>query len=252
MTNLECGWTEEEHIDFVLGKLPDPKREQLAQHLQTCHTCQNEVLMWQQTFGHIDESPEPSSEMHQHPNTLPMPSDDVRRRLLARALLNKLKILIRRPIISVPIATCLAIFLIISTIDPSESITPVSQPKWAQDMTHIEGISLISDPSTDAYRIEQLAQFNVDGFVWIKGKSNEMLLLINGINPSREHDYQVWAVNKNKRSNIGLLKYNRSKAYLYVNSKVLQGVDHIAVSVEPKGGSSTPTTPDTVQVNIHK
>lgn len=252
MTNIACGWNEEEHIDFVLGKLADPKRDQLANHLQTCHSCQNSIISWQQIFGQNDESPEPNSEMHQNPNTLPMPSEGLRRRLLARALLNKLKIVIRRPIISVSFATCLAIFLIISTVDPNHSNTLAPQTKWAQDIPHIEGSSLITDPLTVAYRIEKLAQFNVDGFVWVKGNSNEMLLLIDGLSPSREHDYQVWAVTNNKRSNVGLLKYNRSKAYLYVNNKVLQGVDHIAVSVEPKGGSTVPTTPDTVQVNLQK
>lgn len=250
MTSINCGWIEEDHIDFVLNKLSDPKRDQLALHLQTCDFCRDGILMWQQTFSPDHDELDLQSE--RQPSTTPMPSDRIRRKLLAHALLNKLKIMARRPIFSISLASCLALFLFIYTLDSRDSITTASQPEWVQDVTNIEGSSLISDPQTVAYRIEQHAQFNVDGFVWIKGNSNEWLFLLNGISPSLKHDYQVWAVTNNKRSNMGLLKYNRDKAYLYANGKALQGVDHIAVSIEPKGGSSTPTTPDTVQVNLQE
>ncbi|WP_106769491.1 anti-sigma factor [Paenibacillus faecalis] len=249
MTNTNCGWNEEELIDFVLDKLDDSKSEQLALHLQSCHSCSNEIQIWRQTLAPNDAGHQLDSELQPNDTSL-MPSSRIRIKLLAHALFHKLKILGRRPIFSVSIAACLALFLLINMLDSKGSVMTASQPDWVEDVTHIEGSSLISDPQTVAYRIDQHTQLNVDGFVWIKGNSDELLFLLNGIRPSLNHDYQVWAITNDKRSNIGLLKYNRDKAYLYVNGEIPQEIEHIAVSIEPKGGSVLPTTPDTVHVNI--
>ncbi|MGZ9585663.1 anti-sigma factor domain-containing protein [Paenibacillus marinisediminis] len=251
MNNTTCNWKEEDLIDYVLVKLPEHKRDQLTHHLQTCHSCKQGLLMWQQTLTGTQAALHDDPQLQQQ-ESLMMPSKRIKRKLMFQVLLNKLVYVMKRPITTVSIAACLVLFLIVASFEANDVIQEVQPPQWTQEMNNIEGSSLIGDPQTIIYRIERLPQLNMDGYAWIKGKSHELLFLFDGLAPSQVHDYQMWAVTKNNQTNIGLLRYNQGKAYLYFNGRLPQTVKNFAVSIEPKGGSKVPTNPFTFNVVITK
>jgi anti-sigma-K factor RskA len=78
---------------------------------------------------------------------------------------------------------------------------------------------------------------------------DRMLLLTDDLrNPPSGHDFQVWAVHGEKMVSAGFLNPANGDARLAVNG--FGDADHVAVTVEPDGGSDQPTQPPVMSVEL--
>nr|WP_245203677.1 anti-sigma factor [Ammoniphilus resinae] len=111
-------------------------------------------------------------------------------------------------------------------------------------------MAFVMDPKTVQYQVKPKEHRNVKGYVWVNPESNELLLLVNGIQPISEKDYQVWIIYNRERSNGGLIQWRNGMGLLYVQPPNVTQIENIAVTVEPKGGSNLPTAPDAMLVDL--
>jgi hypothetical protein len=228
MTEERCGWIQEEMIDELLGKLPERKRTQLRAHLRSCADCRRLYREWQAILPAGDP--------------LPVPTPDLRRSLRLQVVRQKVRGWIVRPYVWGGLAACLiAAVMLLGALKLSQPFT-YSQPA----VERIEGSSLMHDPQAVLYPVDYPSQPRVKGYIWLNGSSNRMLLLIEGLSPSEDRDYQAWAGWEGGYANMGLLKYSQGMSHLYIEGLPLRKIDNIIVSIEPKGGSRTPTQPETV------
>lgn len=72
--------------------------------------------------------------------------------------------------------------------------------------------------------------------------SHGALLAVSGLDPAPEdHTYQLWLIEGDQPASAGLFEVSNGKAILEVDDS-LEGVDAVAVTVEPEGGSPQPTS----------
>lgn len=116
-----------------------------------------------------------------------------------------------------------------------------------------EGHRVLEDPSTLAYPISSRHPGALgQGFIWLNGISEEMLVLLDGVDQQPETDYQFWAISHGNYESIGILKHSDGKAHLYVKANYLRQPDNIILTREPKGGSEAPTSPETILVRFSR
>jgi len=92
----------------------------------------------------------------------------------------------------------------------------------------------------------------ISGEVWLDNRSGEMLLILSGVGPEYELDYQAWSMKEDLLRSIGLLKMTDRAGYLYVRDPLMGEPDHIIVSAEPKGGSRFPTGPEKIRIVLRQ
>jgi anti-sigma-K factor RskA len=92
----------------------------------------------------------------------------------------------------------------------------------------------------------------VSGEVWLNPRSGEMLLILNGLGPLQELEYQVWGLREDWLHSYGLLTRRDGIGYLYVQEQLPHEPELIIVSVEPKGGSRYPTGPEAIRIGLRR
>lgn len=235
MTESLCGWITEEIIDLILGELPPAKSERLQLHLAACAHCRKQHEKWEAIL------PEPGS-------VLPLPSHQVRTSLQTAQTKRRLRERILRSGSWRAGAASLIILLLLAVAWVKPWDNAHRRSLTAAD--DIEGLSLMSDPQAVVYSVGRPIQYQVSGFVWFNGSSNRMLIVLEGIVPSSERVYQAWTVSRNEYSNIGVLKHTKGRSHLYVEGKQLEQADNIMVSIEPIGGSLTPSMPEMFVISL--
>ncbi|MBO8163355.1 MAG: anti-sigma factor [Brevibacillus sp.] len=235
MTNASCSWREEEVIDLVLGKLSADKEARLMLHLPHCQKCSASHREWSALLG--DGA------------SLPMPSPSIRHRLKRRITWSSRLTTIRRRIFAKPavrwavpvLALCAASLLALPRGNPVP-------PELPTEVLTRE-MSLVMDPHT-VLHVVPVDSGHLKGYIWINNASNELLILTDGLSPLVEKDYQVWFITENRRSHVGLLGWKDGIAHLYFRGGELRQAENIAITIEPKGGSFSPTGPDTIFLNL--
>lgn len=276
----DCGWLDEERADYAMGLMKEQKRFRFEQHLRQCEACRTECDEWRRLLAPSAEAPGatdtsafaaalsgtfPSADIQ---GTFPAapaapcqksasPSPTVKRRLEARVRWRKVKSvfaeIMARPAPILTAACCIVGVMLVYGLFFTAATPPSPTRNGGEKVARedVERHPFLADPETVAYRVKQTPQLAVSGYVWINGESKEMLLWIEGLIPSAERDFQAWAVQDDGRhANIGVLSHVRGIAQLYVQGIQLEDADNIAVSIEPKGGSSLPTSEDSFWVSL--
>ena len=89
------------------------------------------------------------------------------------------------------------------------------------------------------------------GAIWLNDRTGELLVVLEGVVPSNDRDVQAWLVIREGWLNLGLLKFpERSQGHLYVRSLWREDREAVALTLEPKGGSLLPTTPESTLVRL--
>lgn len=236
MSNASCIWREEEIADYMLGRMAEEKRRQLQLHLASCTRCTELRREWSAIL-------QPEEAM-----SMPTPSPTLKRRLMRRIAYErwfsrrKKKIeaafAVRRT--AVLFLCLMSLFFFQRDSGPSDERTLAA---------HLPNMGIVMDPHT-VLHVASVAPSHAKSYVWVNNTSNEMLILTKGLAPLPETDYQVWFITQDRRSRVGLLRWENGIAQLYFQGGELGLVENIAVSVEPKGGSFTPTSPDAIFVNL--
>ncbi|MCF6094634.1 anti-sigma factor [Microaerobacter geothermalis] len=245
MTKPFCGWIEEEVVDFVLGKLSPTKQKQFKLHLESCHACAALYHEWSEILN--------NESIHQMQQASLNPSPSLKRRLRFHLILKKgLSFLSLHPSVSFSMIGFIVLVALVIGLFPNQNQPSGNGNILAEQNQVFQEIPMMADPRTVRYEAVPVISSDIRGYVWVNDSSNEMLLLVKGLPPLSNNDYQVWFISANKRSNVGLLNLENQIAHLYFRGGKIEQVENIAVSIEPKGGSHTPTGPDTVYINLKK
>ena len=253
MDNRNCYIPETTWVDYHLGKLPPAEAAALKRHRDSCAACSAASREWE--------------------SLLDMPSDLRQSAAPARAPL-KLRALARlrgaanraRRYAAVSakrraaVATTLAAVAIALAAYAYGSIgteTKAVDPQVYAQRHEPDAAQVLSRPDTIVYSLGANGPLPAGSLlplaketVWINERTHEIFVLLEGMVPSGDLDVQAWAFADGRASNLGLLQFNDNLAHLYSRNVWPEGWESLALTLEPKGGSLAPTTPETVAVRL--
>ena len=221
-------WSDEEMIDYILGKQSGSKSLSIQQSIRECSHCLAQFTEWCETL--------PQGEQIQ-------PSANVKKRVM-KSFKNKYRKAPRIPFVwktaGVAAASFLAVFLL--WMDDSGK-QPVNQ-------NSNDSIFVMND-DTDLYELVPQVSHDLKGYAWINSRTKEMYLVIDGLNPVGNHDYQAWVKTRDDIHDAGLLKWIGNRGQLYIKSEPIERAEYIIISIEPKGGSRQPTDQDPYLIQLN-
>lgn len=123
-----------------------------------------------------------------------------------------------------------------------------------------EGVSVLSAPDTVVYKsgagglagMEVGLPAGAKETLWLNARTHELFLLMEGLLPSDRTDVQAWARSGATSANLGLLSFHDSRAHLYAANIRPEEWQSVLLTIEPKGGSLTPTEPETVSIPLRE
>lgn len=126
-----------------------------------------------------------------------------------------------------------------------------------------DGAAVMDQPDTVVYRSDSGSRSAAaDGWaqsalppgaretLWLNVRTHELFLLMEGLLPSDRTDMQAWAQTGGKSANLGLLRFHDTRAHLYSANVRPEEWEALLLTVEPKGGSSMPTEPETASIRL--
>lgn len=261
MDKRACGVPEERWIDLLVGRLDPSETASLLRHRETCPACAELCERWAELFGRAAPVYAPSADLSQRRKER-LRREARRqgfRRTAARAVLSAA----RRPAGMAVAACALAIFVFAGMLygNANSGGKAALAPKKYAELHQPEGAEIMSRPDTVVYSMsgggeEQLgsglAQATKET-VWINVRTHELFLLMEGMLPSDDRDVQVWATSGENDANLGLLQFHQGQAHLYAAHVRPELWDSLELTIEPKGGSARPTSPQTAALLLlHK
>ncbi|WP_165279913.1 anti-sigma factor [Paenibacillus protaetiae] len=245
--SCKLGYGEESWIDWLLGKFSDRQNEAMAAHLAHCGACRSLVELWGPLLeAGIPEHSGAGSGMAAEPQ---LPSDQVRRKLRRRVQAAGMMRRFRSGWTVHKRWAAAAVSAVVVLLCAAALYNSVRQPadqRNAYVARHEPGAaSFMNDPETASYKVHPYNDELGEGYVWYNGNSSEMLVMLEGMLPSDDYDIQAWALEGGHRTNLGLLAHlEQRRAYLFIKGHALDKASRLALTIEPSGGSDTPTSPD--------
>ena len=218
--------------------MPSNKSQALQNHLAWCRSCQKLYREWQEILKD-SISVEPSSFLY--------------KRLTNSFLRWQIRCKLLSPATLWGMASVAVIAMFILAITAIKSNEPIKS--WEQLPVALEDIPsfVMDDAKTVQYQVEprngQLS--SVSGIIWVNGHRDEVFCYVQNLKNNADHDYQIWLVKPVKKENGGLLRVMDGYGHLYLQQRNILEVRQISLSLEPKGGSSFPTTEDIVLVDFN-
>ncbi|AZN41198.1 anti-sigma factor [Paenibacillus albus] len=247
-------YREEDWIDLYVSGKPSDIRIAMLQHKEACAYCRNAAAEWQDLLA-SNEVVQASDDAANVEFGDLMPSPAVRRSLVKQVRKQGLQHRIRSVTRSRRrwiTAAASGVVLIICLMGLSRMVhEPANQRNHYVQQHEPQAMPFMSDPHTASYQVHPSNEELGDGYVWFNDDSKEVLVMLEGMLPSDTHDVQAWAVNERGRENLGLLHHSEAgRAHLYIKKESLASVDIIVLTVEPLGGSISPTTPDAYIIRL--
>lgn len=232
-----CDWKEAEAVDFVLGSLPGNRSRRLKEHLRECEKCRIRVEYWRECLsGHEDTVPPP----------------ELKQRLRNRWMRWKKHRPFRpSPGFLMPVLGIVFVLLAAGGLLKAQ-LHDIQYPSRSEGMENTEVLDMIRHPQAVRYQVEPADLWEVEGSVWIKGDSREMLLMVRGLQAMENLDYQAWLVRRDARWNGGIVHLEDDRGMLYFQGDPVNQAENIEVRLEPKGGSRVPTGPKAVLVYLQE
>lgn len=244
MSKAPCGMSEEKIVDYVLNR-SHVQDAVVDVHLKHCQHCARLVQEWRRTLGgeaNLEFPPfyhDPPKRMHRRIMRA------VRWRLALRSLSSNVRI--KHTSVLACLLLCLIAFSagFISLWDKNNKVEPqvATVPS--------EAIQFIADPETSRYVATGNNKLvDVDGELWLNGHTGDVLLIVRGVGTQQSRDYQVWMVRQGSNDSMGLLQVTEQVGFLFARVVQIDELEHIVVSMEPKGGSLSPTGPEAIRIGI--
>ncbi|NIK68270.1 MULTISPECIES: anti-sigma factor [unclassified Paenibacillus] len=246
MPEEQCkiGFSEEQWIDWLLGKQPGVRYAEMANHLQQCSACREKVTEWQSIFA-------PAAGYGEFDRTADdrLPSDRIRNRLRSHVRRRGIVKRLRSGWTSRSKWTAALVSAVVAVVCAASLYGSVRQPDDQRNdyvaAHEPEAVDFIHAPETASYKVHPYNNELGEGYIWFNSDSGEMLVLLDGMLSSRDYDIQAWALEGGSRVNLGLLEQSEKKhAHLYVKAGALVKASQLALTIEPSGGSVEPTSPD--------
>lgn len=285
MTNPGCGWREEEVVDLMLGRLPADYLRPLQRHIPQCGRCGELLREWERLLPADGSFQFPSAAVkHKLKNRYSLGQGFASFRYGSEAVfawsgafavfLLVLGLFSLRDHAFTPALAVNGGFPVhqgMTRVIASQDRTPGFLPE--QERTagffparngaagFLPGILperdetgkhlyVVMNPQTVQYSIVQPDRPEVRGYVWVNKVSDEVLIMVEGLESDERKDYQAWFITAHNRLNGGIMHWQDGRAHLYAKGVHIQLADHLAVSQEPKGGSVRPTGPETFLVQL--
>ncbi|MNO23059.1 Anti-sigma-K factor rskA [compost metagenome] len=268
-------YSEEEWIDWIGNDIQGIKREDMRQHLDRCPACREMYDTWMPLLA----EPFPSPDAASHPGASSAmdgyssansghssggaeqragiyPSGAVRRRLRRRVRwtgwrhrLASLRPAYRRG--AAALALCGAVGIMLLGLFGTAQDGHSERNRYVSSYEP-QAMAVLSRPETVAYPLDWSRKDQFSGNVWYNGSSQELFVLIEDVALGDGQSIQAWAVKNGSRNTLGLVQIEDAKGHLYVQGSQLGEADNIALTVEPTGGSLSPTSPDAAWVHLLK
>jgi len=256
----DCGVPDERWIDYHLGKLPPAASDALRRHTEGCSACRLACRQWAEWLGTEDESESedrkiaPSMKIYR----------SLRGRMVVRSVMRKTK---RHAGRLATVCACAA--LIVAAVCglfrySSGSVdTPYAtalKPQAYAALHEPNGAKLMDRPGTRVYSLSVPAAWSKTSSaarpqpnvtVWINSDTEELFVLLDGMLGSDGRDVQAWGGSTNDSlTSLGVLEFHSSQAHLYSHLRETSLLDSLRFTIEPKGGSALPTSPDSALVRL--
>ena len=248
------GYREEQWIDFILNKLPIVKRQQLEQHLPSCHACRELVEEWGELLADRKEKTSPTVSLHDGEQAKQTADTSyyelsekklhsLQRHVKIQALLHQFGNKAKEYKIVIAGAVA-AVMLLVSPFIGLRSTfsTPDHVDQYVQ---HYEpaAVSFVNGIESARYRVETAEGQASSGYIWLKQDWSEAFLWLENLQYVGLKDYQAWAISGDRASSLGIIQLVGNEGHLYISApSSLRPTDFITLTVEPKGGSSSPTS----------
>ncbi len=102
----------------------------------------------------------------------------------------------------------------------------------------------VMNSDTDLYELNPETNDHLKGYAWVNNRTEELYLFVDGLIPIKNKDYQAWVKTNNGLHDAGILQLLDRSGQLYLKNKPIDDAEYIIVSIEPKGGSRSPTKQD--------
>lgn len=232
----EHNWAEEEIIDGALGNLSDAKQKQLDKHLLTCDSCSDLYDQWTAMF---DEK----TKLGEHPSV--QLKEAVMEKVRDKNVKKKKAL---NPIWLLPVAAAILVMVFSHDLFPKQMSTPSN---LASNQSHLNETPFIVNEGTTVYDVIPTAASNVTGYAWVNRDSNELFVIVNGLTPVMEKDYQAWIQTSSHIKNVGLIDIVDGKGQLYIRQPEVNYLKYMILSLEPQGGSRQPTDPNATVIQLN-
>lgn len=250
--------TEEKLIDLLLSKLPAHQEEQAKQHLVHCAYCQARAKEWQQLVR--DASADRLSWRYTAPK--------LKKRLKEKILPSGHdKVLVGKPAIMLLSVSLLLCFTLLAGLWPltetpfkEETMNEATLPPVRSVQAVTPDTRFLINPQTVHYRIQHTITMPIDdaippvhqvhGHLWVAPRGQQIFMMLEGLQPLPENDYQVWVITREMASSAGLFNLFDSNAVLYWRNDQPADIEMIRISIEPKGGSFSPSGPEALLIPL--
>ncbi|WAA11928.1 anti-sigma factor [Fervidibacillus halotolerans] len=228
--------SEQKIIDFLSGELPEKEAEQIQSHLHECENCMNIAVRWGKLLKNTHLQPvQPSPELKEQ-----------MWKMVDRKPLKKRKGYVKPIATVLSFAAAISLFLLIFNGRPE-----MDKPYEVVKNDEIPFETFHATPNTKQWNIvPTMNHQQINGNIWINDDTNEMFLEVDGLPHYRNRDYQLWIIYSNNDVEGELLILQNGSSRIFFQGIDVEKFKLIKASVEPKGGSTHQTGPDTFFVDF--
>ncbi|MFB4167141.1 hypothetical protein [Virgibacillus sp. JSM 102003] len=226
-------------IDYLIGNLKQEENSEVIRHVNQCQACQETMKSWDGLLGDQEQNKAVPSEALKAKLDNSIDKEETKQLKKGR---------IKPLYLFSSIAT--ALFLFVGLLSSTSSQPPMMEEEVVyNDNIQVEQIQ--SNPGTIQHEIRPESRFDyVSGNVWINNRTRELLIEIDGLMNLNGHNYQLWMIDKNNRMEGKLLPLEDGSVKVLYRGKDVNEIKFIKSSIEPAGGSSEPTGPETFTVHL--
>lgn len=229
-------------VDCVLNRLDEREKRQVEAHLKTCSTCREKWGHWRAVLAQESEIE---------------PSDALNRRMtfsIQRKVAPFRHTRWRKPLF---VLMSIAAFMMFAIgLKQHGDVWPIHEPDMAKkgyviaQHDAVPEQKLLLEPETNRKPVMPLINENISGEIWLNIETNELMFFADGLVPLERNDYQLWIVHVGDYWNGHLLELRDGSTRVYYKAEDIRSLKYLKVSVEPQGGSLTPTGPEIFHVDL--
>lgn len=229
-------------VDYVLNKLDHDENEKVKRHLAACESCLKEMEHWR-TMLEAKRFTEPSKLLDKRieritkRKTIPLRKETRRKRLYIASGFVALFLF------------AIGLYAYVND-QANDNHDIVSQGYIIAQHDEVPEQQLLMQPETDRQPVVSLTNQKINGELWLNKETNELVFLADGLKPLQANDYQLWVVHVDDYWNGQLLQLRNGTTRVYYKAEDISLLKYLKVSVEPQGGSLTPTGPEIFHVDL--
>ncbi|WP_445613684.1 anti-sigma factor domain-containing protein [Geobacillus sp. YF-1] len=231
-------------VDWMLGTLPEQEKEAVSSHLRQCAFCQNALKAWEAIgMEATSRSVEPPSAMKER----------IWANMEAQKQAKRMQHRLRWAAGLGGAALVAFLFFVRSSFSDDGSVVPhePSSNHYRYVVVEAPPERIVHHPETKRFPIEPSAHFEqLNGTIWLNDDTKEMVMEIEGLKPFAARDYQLWIVYTDNEMKGELLTIRHGASRILITGEDVKRFKQIKASLEPKGGSATPTGPETFIVDL--